>query len=216
MQAFFPGNNTQAVLASNILGQLTTSQYGTGSVTNDVLAGGISIDKLAAFGKAGQLIQSTGNGEMAITPPQIFSNIDESGLVNSGIVYGDSINGYSIMPINPMIASYIASQQAVLESLTLDNYSLTNQFQYAHGLGTVPFAFRVTLKCNNVTGSSGYPYNREIQLDNTGTSDVTISYDSQYVYANVKAGAVIEVTTPSGTTSAITLSDWKLEFYLSL
>ena len=218
MQTFYPGYNTTTILASNVLGQLSTKQYGVGSVTNDILAGGISIDKLAAFGKAGQLIQSTGGGEMAITPPQIFSNIDESGLVNSGIVYGDSINGYSVVPINPMIALYITSQRIapIITATLATGYSFTQ----AHGLAASPFMFRVVLVCNALAGDQGYNTGVEINLDDTGSEGITVGYDSTNVYAYVSTSAVIKIVNmtsghPAGSVT-LTLANWYIKFYLSL
>jgi hypothetical protein len=210
----FPNvSQTATVLASNVLGQFNTKQYGTGSVTNDVLAGGITIDKLAGLGSVGQLAQSTGGGEIGITPPKIFSNIDESGLVAGGIVYGDSISGYSVVPINPMVASYITSRRvAPIVTLTLtSSYS----FVQPHGLGSAPFSFRAVLVCNST--DMGYNSGAEIQLDNTGTNGITVGYDATNVFAYTSSSCVIKIVRVSDNSpQTLTLANWYIKFYLSL
>jgi hypothetical protein len=209
--AFFNPAPGSTPLAGSIAGQFKTPQYEDGSITNVKLAGGITIDKLSALGTNGQLLQSDGTDEIAITPPLIFSNIDESGLVVGGVVQGTS-SGYTIGPINTLIDAYVVSKRAaVIQTLTL---TATYGFYAVHNLGTIPFYFRAALYCN--TSDNGYAIGTEINIDNTGVIGITTGYDATYVYAYVATSAAIYVTNTSGVHSLLTLGSWYIKFYLSL
>jgi hypothetical protein len=212
--SFFNPSSGNTLLAGNVAGQFKTEQYTDGSITNVKLTGGITIDKLSVFGTTGQLLQSDGSKEVPVTPPLIFSNINELSMTPGNLVKVNiGGNGYDEITPIAIVTPFLPTKVTKI-TLTL---SVAYTFVDTHGLGTEPFNFRAVLVCN--TPEYGYSAGDELVLDSTGTRGITVGYNATNVFVYTDSAVTIEIrniSTSANAPVAITLGSWYIKLYLSL